>query len=333
MNNLEAARALAEADFTGIAERFATAGLNIRLPAKGILQVRSQRAAGKRLRVLLSVGIHGDETAPIEMLAQLLAELSQQPEELHADLMVAVGNLEAITLGKRFVDADLNRLFADDRGDLHATAEAKRADLLMRATAEFFGADGGEKWHLDLHTAIRPSHYPTFAVIPVGVAERRKQDLAAWLGGAGIGAIILNTKPATTYSAYTANRFGASACTVELGQVGVLGQNRPGQFALTAAAIDTMLRCGEILAFRRVAPAVFHVVQEIVKRSDDFQLHVDAATPNFTVLEPGALIARDAVSTYHVGTVPEYVVFPNPDVRIGQRAGLMVVQRTAKTRP
>jgi succinylglutamate desuccinylase len=330
MNRPASVQALAEADFSEVADSFANAGYQVRLPAKGILQIGLPSPARRRLRLLLSVGVHGDETAPIEMLAHLLHALTAEPHALQADLMVVVGNLAAIAQGKRYLEVDLNRLFTSERGALHAAAEAERADAIMRATAAFFGGDGGgggEKWHLDLHTAIRKSHYPTFAIVPDVIAEPAKRNLAAWLGGAGIGAIILNAKVAPTYSAYTARQFGAASCTAELGQIGVLGNNDLSQFAMTSAALDTMLRSGDTLAFRNVMPQVFQVAQEIVKRSDDFRLNFDRATQNFTAFEPGTLIATDGACSYSVGAATEYVVFPNPDVRIGQRAGLMVVRR------
>ncbi len=325
------ANALAEADFSEIADRFANAGFTVRLPARGIMQIASATPDARRLRLLLSVGVHGDETAPIEMLAQLIEQLSHQPHELQLDLMVAVGNVAAIAQGKRFVDADLNRLFTNERGELQNTAEAERADVLMRATAAFFQDDGGEqsnlKWHLDLHTAIRKSAYPTFAIVPDVIAERGKLALAAWLGGAGIGAIILNSQLAPTYSAYTATRFGAVACTAELGQVGLLGHNDLSQFEVTAAALGTMLRSGSTMAFRKTMPHVFQVAQELLKRSDDFRLSFDDKTQNFTAFEPGTLVAADSQGEYRVGEAVEYVVFPNAGVRVGQRAGLMVVRR------
>jgi len=327
MSNDDVVQALAEADFSDVADRFANAGFQVNLPAKGILQITSGTPAVKRLRLLLSVGVHGDETAPIEMLAHLLQELAAVPHALQVDLMVVVGNLAAIAQGRRYLDADLNRLFTTERGDLQITAEAERADAIMRATAAFFDAEEGEKWHFDLHTAIRKSFYPTFAIVPDVIADHAKLSLAAWLGGAGIEAIILNSKLAPTYSAYTATQFGATSCTAELGQIGTLGKNDLSQFALTSAAIDTMLRSGGTLAFRKAIPHVFHVAQEIVKRCDDFRLNFDRSTQNFTQMEPGTLIATDGEARYCVGSVTEYVVFPNPDVRIGQRAGLMVVRR------
>ena len=322
----DSVRDVAAGDFTDIADRFSAAGFGVRLPARGILQIRASGHAPKRMSLLLSVGVHGDETAPIEMLAQLLAALARTPHALAVDLMVVVGNLDAIAQGLRFLDADLNRMFGDERGALQASAEAPRADLIMRATAAFFAAPGGEKWHLDLHTAIRPSLYPTFAIVPDAIADPGKRALITWLGGAGIGAVILNSKLAPTYSAYSATQFGAISCTAELGQIGALGKNDLSAFAATQAALDSLLRSGQTLAFRHSAPHVFRVAQELVKRSDDFRMTFDRGTQNFTPLAPGAVIAHDGDTTLRVGPATEYVVFPNPEVRVGQRTGLMVVR-------
>ena len=134
-------RALAEADFSAIAQRFAAAGFAVNLPATGILQIAATEPNASRMSLLVSVGVHGDETGPIEMLAHLLAELAESPQQLAVDLMVVVGNLEAIAQGRRFIDVDLNRLFfvnSSDRGELAAAAEAARADVVMQATEAFF---------------------------------------------------------------------------------------------------------------------------------------------------------------------------------------------------
>ena len=124
MNYAANVQALAEADFSEVADSFANAGFQVRLPAKGILQIALPTPARRRLRLLLSVGVHGDETAPIEMLAHLLHALTAEPHALQADLMVVVGNLAAIAQGKRYLEVDLNRLFTSERGALHAAAEA-----------------------------------------------------------------------------------------------------------------------------------------------------------------------------------------------------------------
>ncbi|GAB3432079.1 succinylglutamate desuccinylase [Massilia solisilvae] len=319
----EAVRALAEADFGTVAQRFRDAGFAVALPAKGIMTVKP--ADGQtRPAVLLSVGVHGDETGPIEMVAHAVEALSRAPQQLAVDLMLCVGNIDAIRAGKRFIDADLNRMFRAQRGALAGTAEAARADAMIAATAAFFDGAGPVRWHLDLHTAIRASHYPTFAVVPELIEQDRKQALVGWLGAAAIGAVIMNPKSSGTYSYHCAEHHGAAASTVELGRIGTLGQNDLSQFADVAAALDRLLR-GEP---QRQAgqPHVFKQVQEIIKHSDAFRMSVGRDTQNFTALKRGEVIATDGDTVYTVQHDEELVVFPNPDVRVGLRAGLMVVR-------
>lgn len=319
-----AVQALANADFGEVAALFATAGHAVALPAPGMLQV-CRPGAEDRPAVVVSVGVHGDETGPIEMLAQVLDALSHDAGALAVDLLVCVGNIDAIRAGKRFIDADLNRMFRPVRGSLAQAAESARADDMIAATRDFFSQAGSERWHLDLHTAIRPSVYPTFAIVPDLVPDAAKAALIGWLGQAAIGAIVMNPQSAGTYSYYSAEHFGAAASTVELGRVGTLGQNDLSLFDEVARALDALLR-GQAGPPVPSAPHVFKVAQEIIKHSDAFTMGFDRSTQNFTALAQGAEIARDGEHVYTVQHAEELVVFPNPDVRVGLRAGLMVVR-------
>ena len=319
----DAVRALAEGDLGAVAQRFLDAGFAVTLPARGIMTIKSALAA--RASVVLSVGVHGDETGPIEVVAHVLDALSHAPSELAVDLMVCVGNVDAIAAGKRFVDADLNRMFRPVRGSLADAAEAPRADAMIKATEDFFAGAGPVRWHLDLHTAIRPSVYPTFAIVPDLIADQGKAALVGWLGQAAIGAIIMNPSSAGTYSYYSAEHHGAAASTVELGRVGVLGQNDLAQFADVKVALEGLLR-GAAPAPARTEPHVFKVAQEVIKLSDGFKMGFDRSTQNFTALRQGDVIATDGATVYTVKHAEELVVFPNPDVRVGLRAGLMVVR-------
>ncbi|MBJ7311622.1 succinylglutamate desuccinylase [Rugamonas sp. CCM 8940] len=323
----EAVRALAEADFGAVAARFTAAGFAVTQPADGILSIKLTQAEGaqQRASVLVSVGVHGDETGPIEVVAYLLDALSHQAGQLQVDLMLCVGNIGAIRAGKRFIDADLNRMFRLERGGLAGTAEAARADVMMAATAAFFAGAGPQRWHLDLHTAIRPSVYPTFAIVPELIEDGARRGLIDWLGRAGIGAIIMNPASAGTYSYYSSEHHAAAGSTVELGRVGTLGQNDIGQFAEASAALDALLR-GVAAPEAKQQAHVFNTAQQIIKLSDDFRMAFGRETQNFTALPQGAEIARDGDKVYTVQHAEELVVFPNPDVRIGLRAGLMVVR-------
>lgn len=316
-----ALHALAAGHFTDLGKRFALGGRHVQMPGPGMLRVSHP---APRLRLLLSVGVHGNETAPIEMLAPVLARLADTPDLLAVDLLVVVGNAAAIAIGARFIDADLNRLFTHARGALQDAAEAARADAVMQASADFFAVADVPKWHLDLHSAIRPSRFPRFAIVPAAAGDAAQGPLTSWLGTAGIEAVVFNTQQAATYSAYTAHALGAFSCTVELGQIGVLGQHSPDQFVLTQRAISALLR-GQDLPAGEV-PVRFRVEQEIIKHTDAFRMCVDNGTHNFTAFAPGSIIATDEKHLYRTGAATEYILFPNPDVRIGQRAGLMVAQ-------
>jgi succinylglutamate desuccinylase len=318
----EAVRSLAEADFSAVAQRFSAAGFAVARPADGILTIK---AAGDRPSVLVSVGVHGDETGPIEMVAYLLDALSHRASALAVNLMLCVGNIGAIRAGKRFIDADLNRMFRKERGSLEGTAEAARADVMIAATTAFFADAGPVRWHMDLHTAIRPSVYPTFAIVPEIIADQPRHTLLEWLGLAGIGAVIMNPASVGTYSYYSAEHHAAAGTTIELGRIGTLGQNDLAQFADASLALDDLLR-GAARREAKQPPHVFNTARQIIKLSDKFQMAFGKDTHNFTALKQGEEIARDGDTIYTVQHPEELVVFPNPDVRVGLRAGLMVVR-------
>ncbi|GGY98121.1 succinylglutamate desuccinylase [Pseudoduganella plicata] len=316
-------RALAQADFSAVARSFGDAGFTVAEPADGILTIR--RPGSVRPAVVLSVGVHGDETGPIELTAYLLDALAREPDKLAVDLMVCVGNIGAIRAGKRFIDADLNRMFRVERGALAGTAEAARADVMIAATVAFFADAGPQRWHLDLHTAIRPSVYPTFAIVADLIEPGAKRALVSWMGEAGIGAIVMNPESVGTYSFYSAEHHGAAGTTVELGRIGTLGQNDLTQFAQASRALDRLLR-GEPAPADVAMPRVYKVARNIIKLSDGFTMAFGKDTQNFTSLRRGDEIARDGDTVYTVQHDEELVVFPNPDVRIGLRAGLMVTR-------
>jgi len=328
----DAVRALAEADFSAVAARFTAAGFAVTQPADGILTVKRPATGGPaagRPAVLISVGVHGDETGPIEMVAYLLDALSRDvaanASALAVDLMLCVGNIGAIRVGRRFIDADLNRMFRAQRGTLEGTAEAARADVMVAATSAFFKDAGPVRWHLDLHTAIRPSLYPTFAIVPEIIEDGARGKLIDWLGQAAIGAVIMNPASVGTYSYYSAEHHAAAGTTIELGRIGTLGENNLEQFTEASQALDDLLR-GAAPKEARQAPHVYATARQIIKLSDQFQMAFGKDTWNFTPLKQGEEIARDGDTVYTVQHPEEMVVFPNPDVRIGLRAGLMVVR-------
>ena len=316
---------LAKGNFSKYLPHFLRAGYAVNEVAPGIVQIVRDVSLPS---VLLSVGIHGDETAPIELVAQLLDEMAAQPDQLAVNLMIVVGNPLAIAQAQRFVEADLNRQFHDEVGEIAMTYEVARAHQIMQASRAFFSAMRGPRWHLDLHTAIRASYYSTFAIMPDSIELPQRQALLQLLGHAGIGAVIINRSRAGTFSAFTARACGATSATLELGQVSALGRNDMTKFADVRTTLMSLLRGSAQVAVQTSTPIIFQTTQEIIKTTADFALSFSSSTPNFTRFAPGSIIATDGGLVHRVGTYEAHVVFPNAAVQIGQRA-VMLVERDA----
>lgn len=71
---------------------------------------------------------------------------------------------------------------------------------------------------------------------------------------------------------------------------------------------------------------LFSVSREVIKHSDSFQLHLPEDIENFTELEPGYLLAEDiADSRWIVEEKGARIIFPNPKVKNGLRAAILIV--------
>ncbi|WP_259699185.1 succinylglutamate desuccinylase/aspartoacylase domain-containing protein, partial [Pseudomonas chlororaphis] len=75
---------------------------------------------------------------------------------------------------------------------------------------------------------------------------------------------------------------------------------------------------------------LFSVAREIIKHSDTFHLHLPADIENFSELEVGYLLADDIAQTrWIVEEEGARIIFPNPKVKNGLRAGILIVPTTA----
>jgi succinylglutamate desuccinylase len=303
----------------------------------GVLQLeppavqRMQHAENVR-SVLASAGIHGDETAPIELLSLLVRDIAEGRAALTCRLLVILGNVEAMRTACRYLDDDLNRLFSGRHAQVPGSHEAPRAAALERIATQFFAGAAqarGARWHIDMHTAIRASAFEQFALLPhTGLLPSRA--MFGWLGEARIAAVLLHTAKGNTYSHFTAEACGAEACTLELGKVRPFGQNDLARFAGADQGLRLLL-AGTQGNAPPVLPRVFTVIGQITRQSDAFELLVAADVPNFTPFGHGTLLAQDGDYRYIVSHAEERIVFPNPKVKPGLRAGLLVVETTRET--
>ena len=291
--------------------------------------------------MIISAGVHGNETAPIEVLNQLVNQLLSGALQPACPALLILGNPQAMVAGKRFIDANLNRLFsgAHRRDEVRETPEAGRAHQLEQLCQTFAGqvqAQGLALSHYDLHTAIRPSQREKFALYAFVAGRQLPAEQCAFLLEADVQTLLLQHKAGTTFTSFSSSALNAQSFTVELGQVKPFGQNDLSRFqgihnalerrlaglsapASAAAAIATTAATGETPEL-----AVFQVVHEILNSGEGFQFYVPDDVANFTEYAPGTVIWEDGNQRYCVGEKPEAIVFPNRDVPVGQRVGLLV---------
>ncbi|AGI23602.1 succinylglutamate desuccinylase [Pseudomonas sp. MT3] len=302
-------------------------GTRLHWLAEGALEITPSTTRDQGRDLLLSAGIHGNETAPIELLDRLVQRIARGELKPAARTLILLGNPEAMRRGERYLEQDINRLFCG-RHEEGSGNEALRAAELERLAAAFFARAGRTRLHYDLHTAIRGSKIEQFALYPWSEGRQHSRDELARLRSAGIDAVLLQNKPGITFSAYTYSRLDAEAFTLELGKARPFGQNQVVNLDRLEAMLQSLIR-GDA-AVVDGAPLdglkLFAVSREVIKHSDHFRLHLDDAVDNFTELDQGYLLAEDIGGTrWIVEEQGARIIFPNPRVKNGLRAGILVV--------
>ncbi len=294
------------------------------VPALGILVIIPDKSSEQGL--ILSSGIHGNETAPIEILNRLVHDIIMGDLQPRRPCMLIMGHPEAMRREQRFVSVNMNRLFLETHRQeaFRDTSDANRARVL-EATVGNFAQEHKIAEHYDLHTAIRPSLVERFALYPFRPDRKNTPNPAQLkrLQQMGISAVVHQNHPSTTFSAYTARTFGTESYTVELGKVQPFGNN---DLATFEDAYVTLRSCLTNATTPSSSEELTHyvVTHEIIHRGDGFSLCIPDNAANFTAYKRGDLIWHTTTERYVVEAQEELILFPNPEVPAGQRAGLMI---------
>jgi succinylglutamate desuccinylase len=306
----------------------------VNIYAAGIISFCPEQPGSKD--IVLSSGIHGNETAPIEICDELVQQVLTGKLQLAHRVLFIFGNLPSMDLAERFVEENMNRLFCGEHSNPPGLVnqERHRAKLLEQEVSRFYG-DGDkfgvrERRHYDLHTAIRTSKNEKFAVYPFTHGKPRKKSQLQFMLACGVNTILLSGSPTTTFSYFSAVNFGADAFTVELGKVKAFGQNDMSQFADVKRTLLGLLSEPDLQLKDYAADdfLIYKVNQVINKQQSDFRLNFSEDEPNFSDFAAGTLLAEESGKQYHAQFDGEAIVFPNANVALGQRALLTVVPTT-----
>ncbi|RMR10973.1 succinylglutamate desuccinylase [Pseudomonas syringae group genomosp. 3] len=305
-------------------------GVRMRWLAEGALEVRPPQARDNGTDLLLSAGIHGNETAPIELLDELIRSIARGDLKPRARILFLFGNPAAMRLGARYVEQDVNRLF-NGRHEQSGGAEALRACELERLAASFFSLPDRYRLHYDLHTAIRGSKIEQFALYPWKEGRQHSRFELARLRAAGMRAVLLQNKPSIVFSSYTYEQLGAEAFTLELGKARPFGQNQYVNLAPLRLRLEQIIEGGEPEPDESLEGLqLFSVAREVIKRSDAFTFNLADDVENFSELEKGYVLAEDVSdSRWVVKEEGARIIFPNPKVKNGLRAGIVIVPADA----
>ncbi|WP_027855890.1 succinylglutamate desuccinylase [Marinobacterium jannaschii] len=276
--------------------------------------------------LVLSCGVHGNETAPMELVRDMVSDLIHGRLTLGVRLLVIIGNPVAATKAQRFDEVNLNRLFSGAHAN-HQGHEAERALNLEAAVDRFFdyGGAGRSRCHYDLHTAIRGSEHEKFAVHPFMDGKPYSDTQLGFLTACGIEAVLFSNKPSTTFSYYSKGAHGAAAFTLELGKVHAFGDNDLSRFTRIDQALRLLITEGRFARGDWKQELVcFDVCHELLKDADDFALNFSDDLNNFALFNKGELVAFSSAKEYRARESREAIVFPNANVPVGGRAALML---------
>ncbi|ERB63918.1 succinylglutamate desuccinylase [Vibrio coralliilyticus] len=297
-------------------------GTVFKLHERGVLEVIPSTLDENSKHIILSCGVHGNETAPMELVDKIISDIQSGFQPVTERLLFIIAHPESTNAHTRFLEMNLNRLF--DEKEYEPTKELAIAQNLKRIVADFYQDTPSDKrWHLDLHCAIRLSKHYTFVVSPKTRHPVRSKALMEFVASGHIDAVMFSNAPSSTFSWFSAENFAAQALTVELGRVARIGENDLDKLVAFDLAMRDLIASSEAEHLPR-APVMYRVSRTIVRLHDDFDFMFDDDVENFTSFKHGEVFGHDGDKPLMAKNEGEAVVFPNRHVAVGQRAALMV---------
>ncbi|EGU31461.1 succinylglutamate desuccinylase [Vibrio scophthalmi] len=304
------------------AESIVASGTRFKLHQRGVLEVIPARLDVDSKHIVISCGVHGDETAPMELVDRIIEDIETGFQPVKERLLFIIAHPEATNAHTRSIETNLNRLFDAKRHE--PSKELAIADMLKQQVSDFFtGTQDEQRWHFDLHCAIRQSKHYTFAVSPKARHPVRSRELMDFVCSAHLEALLFSNAPSSTFSWFSAENFAAQALTVELGSAARIGDNDLKKLIAFDLALRDLVSASEAEHLPR-KPVMYRVSRTIVRIHDDFDFLFGDDVENFTSFKHGEVFGHDGQKPLMAKNEEEAIVFPNRHVEIGQRAALMI---------
>ena len=114
-------------------------GGNLQSNTLGILEFSPSVIKESSKAYIYSCGIHGNETAPIEIVNDLIKDLVSGKLTLGHPLLIIFGHIQAMKKNTRFLQDNLNRMFSDHyKKYLNNNVETVRAEEIQKEITGFF---------------------------------------------------------------------------------------------------------------------------------------------------------------------------------------------------
>lgn len=308
-----------------LGEWYLKSGIHCQLISRGVLQITPPLHDHHSKDIVLSSGVHGNETAPIELIQDLAqAILVERIIPVHR-LLLIIAHPHAINQSTRFIDENMNRLFQGINPE--RTIDCIVANQLQKAVKQFYELSTTlhpDRWHLDLHCAMRRSLHYTFAVSPYSHQPSRGSKLFSFIQQAQLDAVLLSHSISPTFSWFSAEKYAAQALTVELGKVNQFGHNDLSLLDHFNHAMINLVTKNEVETAWNHKVEVYKVNRTLMKTTTQFHFDFPSDLPNFTYFNEGDSLGADSEILFIADQGGEAIVFPNPNVALGQRAALMV---------
>ena len=278
------------------------------------------------IALVISAGIHGDETAPLEMIDDMVNNILNLKLQPKIRVLFIIAHPFAINSQQRFININLNRCFSN--GTLGGDPESRIAVRLKNHVSLFFlkNKNNQSKWHFDLHCSIRDSLHPIFALVPTSTKMTDVRPLVSFLQCAHLDAVIFSQEPSSTFSWWSAETCSSFSATIEMGRVAPLYQNNMQAFSALSSALKRMIQEGVIESVYDPDPslALYQISNTMIKKDKTFRFSFSKETPNFTYFSQGQKLAKEKALDHVAMMGGESILFPNENVEEGQRACLLI---------